>query len=167
MNLFPRIAAILVALALPFAASAQAPDADARTADADVAALLDSIEYRYELDEDGDYRLVLEMPDSDRTQLVFVRSPVEEYGNVRVREVWSPAWRGDGEFPAAVANRLLQATSDLKLGAWERQGPFAVLVIKLPADATAKVLEDAMIFAAMAADAMELELSGAEAGDEF
>src|SRR5690606_31382332 len=93
MNLSLRPAALLAALALSPPLSAQPPDLS-------LAPLLDTLGYAYEVDEDGDYRLLMEVPDSSRTQFVFVRSPVEEFGTTLVREVWSPAWEAEGEFPA-------------------------------------------------------------------
>lgn len=128
--------------------------------DAAVRQLLDTLEYRYEVDEEGDYRLTFGVDGEGRSQLVFVRSPVETFGSHRVREVWSPAYLSAGdEFPAQVANRLLEATQDTKLGAWAKQGRYAVFVVKLAADATATELGDAVEAAVRSADAMEAELT--------
>ena len=123
---------------------------------------LDALEYEYEVDEDGDYRLVFEVAGSTekRSQLVYVRSPVETYGVLRLREVWAPGYKASGtDFPAAVANRLLAATQDNKIGAWAKQDEYAVFVVKLPADADAKALDDAIDAAITSADAMEAELT--------
>ncbi len=160
MNLSLRPAALLAALALSPPLSAQSPDLS-------LAPLLDTLGYAYEVDEDGDYRLLMEVPDSGRTQFVFVRSPVEEFGSTLVREVWSPAWEAEGEFPADVANHLLQASAGLKLGGWMRHGRHAVMVVKIPAAADAFALGDAISAAAMAADQMELELGGPDAEDAY
>ncbi len=161
-----RVAALLAALVLPAALPATAL---AASPDPSIAPLLKEMGYEYEVDDDGDYKLVMAMPDSDRTQLVFVRSTVERFGATAVREVWSPAWagEGDGDFPAAVANRLLQAAGELKLGGWARHGRYAVMVVQVDAAASAGTLEDAITSAAMAADRMELELSGLAGDDEY
>lgn len=124
--------------------------------------LLDKLEYKYDVDEEGDYRLTfgLDEKDDGRSQLVFVRSPVETYGAHKVREIWSPAYlSASDEFPAKVANRLLAATQESKLGAWAKQGRHAVFVIKLPADASTQELDDAVDAALHSADAMEQELT--------
>src|SRR5688572_5543252 len=52
--------------------------------------LLEQLEYKYDVDEEGDYRLTFGVDEEDdgRSQLVFVRSPVESYGSHRIREIW-------------------------------------------------------------------------------
>ncbi|MCL7713859.1 hypothetical protein [Stenotrophomonas mori] len=120
---------------------------------------LDSLDFKYEVDDDGDYRMVFDVKD-DRSQLVFVRSSVQTYGSHHVREIWSPAYRSSGpQFPALIANRLLEASQDAKLGGWVKQGETAMFVVKIDADASAEVLSDAIDAAIKSADAMELELT--------
>lgn len=147
---------VLLSLAVP---PVSAQEADRPTPDPLVERHLEQLNYNYEVDEDGDYKLVFEL-DGGRSQLVYVRSPVEEFGTHRVREIWSPGYRSDTEqFSAKVANRLLEATQDNKLGAWAKQGHFAVFVVKLPSDASAQALEDAIDAAVRSADEMENELT--------
>jgi hypothetical protein len=120
------------------------------------------------VDSEGDFRLTfgLDEDEAGRSQLVFVRSPVESYGAHQVREIWSPGYlSATDEFPAAVANRLLVATQDSKLGAWAKQGRYAVFVVKVPVGASASQLDDAMEAALRSADEMEAELSPGK--DEF
>ncbi|HET6397363.1 MAG TPA: hypothetical protein VFF91_11040 [Pseudoxanthomonas sp.] len=161
------LAALLGALALPaFPAPAAEPAAKPQP-DPGLAPKLKEIGYEYEIDDDGDYKLVLGV-EGERTQLVFVRSAVEAYGSHRVREIWSPAYAApEDAFPAAVANRLLEASSDLKLGSWIKQGRYAVLVVKLDAEASPLALEDAIEAAALGADRMEASLAEDPAADEF
>lgn len=140
------------------------PAAGALAADPDpvIGRHLDSLDYPYEVDGDGDYKLVFEL-DGGRTQLVFVRSAVETFGSHRVREIWSPGYESkSAELPADVANRLLADSQDSKLGAWVRQGHYAVFVVKLDAEATAQALDDAMEAAFRTADLMEAELTPGE-----
>lgn len=123
---------------------------------------LEELKYEYEVDDDGDFKLVFEVGGSTekRSQLAYVRSPVESYGVLRVREIWSPGYKSkDKDFPAAVANRLLTASQDNKLGAWAKQDAYAVFVIRLPADASAKELADAIDLAITSADQMEAQLA--------
>lgn len=150
------LAASLLVAAIPAMA------AEAGKSDPAVGRLLDQLEYEYEVDEDGDYRLVFEVGGSaeKRSQLVYVRSPVETYGTLRIREIWSPGYKAaGGDFPPEVANRLLAATQDNKIGAWAKQDEYAVFVVKLPADAGAGALEDAIDAAVASADRMEAELT--------
>ena len=132
------------------------------SSDPQVRQLLDELGHEYEIDEDGDYRLVFDVAGSTekRSQLVYVRSPVETYGVLRVREIWAPGYKAAGtDFPATVANRLLAASQDNKVGAWAKQDEYAVFVVKLPADARAEALDDAIDAAITSADAMEAELT--------
>ena len=154
---------LLPMLLLAFSAHAQDPaPKPAPAPDPQVRQQLEELGYEYEVDADGDYRLVFEVAGSTekRSQLVYVRTPVESYGALRMREVWSPGYKAAGtEFPAAVANRLLEATQDNKVGAWAKQDEYAVFVVKLPAEADAEALDDAIDAAITSADTMEAELT--------
>ncbi len=155
-------AAMLLFFAVSTVNAAEPAKTAGKEGDPAVRRLLDKLEYKYDVDEEGDYRLTfgLDEKDDGRSQLVFVRSPVETYGAHKVREIWSPAYlSATDEFPAKVANRLLAATQESKLGAWAKQGRHAVFVIKLPADASAQELDDAVDAALRSADAMEHELT--------
>ena len=164
MPLLRSVALFMLAI-VPSAALA-APEADPS-----IAVLLDEIGYKYEVDGDGDYKLIMAIDGDDgteRSQLVFVRSPVETYGSHRIREIWSPAYKATrGAFPGPVANRLLEASNDLKLGAWVKHNGHAVIVVKLDAEAGALALEQAISAAVTSADEMERELAGDPASDEF
>lgn len=163
-----RIATLTLGLSiLSFSAGA----AETQQPDAGIAKLLKSLDYEYEVDEDGDYRLVFSLDgkkegDAKRSQIVYVRSPVESYGSHKVREIWSPGYRSSTDaFPANVANRLLEDSNDSKLGSWVKQNRYAIFVVKVDADADAEMLDDAMSAAMRSADTMEIELTGGE--DEF
>ena len=152
----------LAASSVVNAAEPATPAKSGKAGDPAVKRLLDELKYKYDVDEEGDFRLTfgLDEKDEGRSQLVFVRSPVETYGSHRIREIWSPAYQASGdEFPAKVANRLLEATQESKLGAWAKQGRYAVFVVKLSADAKASELDDAVDAALRSADAMEQELT--------
>ena len=123
---------------------------------------LEELKYEYEVDGDGDYKLVFNLAGGKekRSQLVYVRSPVETYGALRVREIWSPGYKSQArDFPADVANRLLAASQDNKAGAWAKQHEYAVFVVRLAAAATTKELEDAIDLAITSADEIESQLS--------
>lgn len=146
-----------VEAAEPVTGAASTPAADPA-----IRQLLDKLEYKYDVDEEGDYRLTFAVDEEEdgRSQLVFVRSPLETYGSHKVREIWSPGYLSTSdEFPVEVANRLLEATQESKLGAWAKQGRYAVFVVKLPADADAEALDDAVEAALRSADEMEQELT--------
>ncbi|HEL4109934.1 TPA: hypothetical protein UM343_000011 [Stenotrophomonas maltophilia] len=147
---------LLSTLLIALAATGSAAAADADKA---VARHLDKLGYTYEVDEDGDYRMVFDV-EGDRTQMVYVRSSVEDFGSHNIREIWSPAYSSKSkQFPVAVANRLLEDSQDAKMGGWVKQDTTAMFVVKIDADATADQLSDAIDAAIRTADAMELELT--------
>ena len=165
MRLHAFVALVLLSASMPGrAADTASTHETVRSADPYIAGLLDKLEYKYEVDDDGDYKLAFDM-DNGRSQLAFVISAMESFGEMKVREVWAPAYRASaGEFPVAVANRLLEDSHSSKLGGWVKQGDTAVFVVKLAADATQSQLDDALDFVLRTADQMELELTGK---DEF
>lgn len=150
------IAAAVLLLCATTALPAQAADADPG-----VAKQLKELGYEYEVDEDGDYKVLMATGDDDeRSQIVYIRSHVETYGNHRVREIWSYAYQSPADaLPAVVANRLLEASNALIIGSWVKQQRSAVYVAKISASATTGELEDGIAAAAVSADAMELELA--------
>lgn len=152
MNMRKSIA--LALLVLPLAAAA------ATTPDAVVKAQLEKKNTPYEIDEDGDFAILVRI-DENRTQQVWVRSVVETTDHQAIREIWSRGYRTDaGAFPSKIANELLEHSNTLKLGSWVKNGDSAMMVIKIPADASADVLDEAIDLAAVTADKMELELTG-------
>ena len=138
----------------------------AATPDPIVKRMLDAKDTPFEVDKDGDYKILVNYKSEGRTQLVFVRSVVETYGKQRVREVWSYGYESQGDqFSSLVANRLLDASNKVKLGSWVKQGKSAVFVVKVSAEASADELDNAIDAAAAAADEMEKELTDGK--DEF
>ena len=138
----------------------QAQDQAKSPADAGIKAQLEQLDYKYEVDDDNDFKLVFKIGDDDRSQIVYIRSPVETYGEHRVREIWSPAYKSPtDDFPALIANRLLEDADTKKLGGWVKQDQYAIFVVKIPADADKEALDDALDAAMAAADEMEAELT--------
>lgn len=139
-------------------AHAQEPGKPA--ADAGIQAQLAALDYQYELDEDNDFKLVFEVGEEGRSQIVYILSTVQTYGEHKVREIWSPAYESPtDDFAAPIANRLLEASNSAKLGGWVKQGRNAVFVVKIAADASKESLDDAISAASGLADEMEAELS--------
>ena len=147
-------------LGLVLSLPVHAQEAEAPAADAGIKAQLAALDYQYELDDDNDFKLVFEVGEEGRSQIVYILSAVESYGEHKVREIWSPAYASPGDdFAAPIANRLLEASNSAKLGGWVKQGRNAVFVVKIPADASKEALDDAISAASGLADAMEAELS--------
>ena len=150
-------------LAFIFAGAALVATA-ADVADKSVQRQLDKRKINYEVDADGDFRITYDVG-GGRTQLAFVRSATFNYGKLRIREIRSIGYRGDGAFPQSVANRMLEHSNDAKLGAWTKQGNLAIFTAKIPADASDQQLVDAIELTARLADELEKELVPGK--DEF
>jgi hypothetical protein len=148
-----------LALALCLALAALLPaQARAGTPDPALKALLDKQKIKYEIDSDGDYKVTFDLG-KGRSQLVWIRSSTETYGSLKVREVWSPGYKLDGELTAKIANRLLEHSHSMILGGWTKQKTYAMFVVKILATATPQQVRDAAEAAADAADDMEQELT--------
>ena len=132
----------------------------AHAADDSVASRLEARGMQTEVDEDGDYKVVLSYPDQQRTQIVFVSGSTESIGGFTVREVFAPAARLSDGIDGDQALELLSDSRNNKLGSWELGGDILYFVIKLPDELDAERLEVAMNIAASVADDMERELTG-------
>jgi hypothetical protein len=151
---------VLLAFGLGFSAPSSAQQTEKTVLDAGIKAQLADLGYEYEVDDDNDFKLVFEVGDEGRSQIVYVLSAVETYGTHSVREVWSPAYESPtDDFPGPVANRLLEASNVAKLGGWVKQGRNATFVIKISSDASKEELDEAMNAALELADEMESELT--------
>lgn len=143
---------------------AAAPDARVKTA-------LDQVQetiplLKYEVDGDGDYKLVV-VTGSSRTQIVFINSATETWEGIEIREIWSPAFPTKSKkFPVKTANMLLQDSQNKKLGAWQaypqNKGWFAVFNVKVGADTDAASLASLVRYVAIAADNMEAQVLGSD-----
>jgi hypothetical protein len=117
----------------------------------------------YEVDEDGDYRIVYGWEREGRSQTVYVAGRTNPLGGTEVREVFAPVMRvPGGGFDRAVANRLLRDSQERVVGAWEIAGETLLYVAKLPDDADAEVLGTTIGIVAELADNMEIELTDGE-----
>lgn len=130
--------------------------------DASVAARLDKAGLRYEVDNDGDYKLTFNYSEEGRSQLVFVSGTTQSVAGLTVREVFSPAARVEkDDIGGKRALELLELSSQQKIGSWEIRGDVLYFVIKFLDDANAKELSAMLDIAAETADNKEIELSGA------
>lgn len=125
--------------------------AQAGEADASVGKKLAAQELKYEVDEDGDYKLLFGL-DDDRSQVVWVRSPVETLGGMRIREVLSiggklgkPKGAEETGTQAALVKDAMLKSSAQKLGGWVLKASdddrVFYYVAQIPADLNAEDLE--------------------------
>jgi len=132
--------------------------------DARVAEELNTAGIQYRVDEDKDFRIVLELA-GGRSQQVWVKSVTNFSGQAEMREVWSYAYQhNDTTMPGNMLNRLMYDNNRRIMGNWVKQGQFMLYVVKLPADASSTMLAEAIQEAAEVADFWERELS---TGDTF
>lgn len=173
MKTLPALAALLLAAALP--ASAQNLDdlasqlgspstrAAGKSTDAALKAKMDATGYKYEIDGDGDFRLTLGVG-NDRTQLLFVITHTEAAGKLVVREIWSRAYKINGNLSASEMRRYLEDNNKKKVGAWRIMGSgdkqYLVYAIHLPDNATSEQLKSAIEVVAVMADKEELAVAG-------
>ncbi|HEX6644615.1 MAG TPA: YbjN domain-containing protein [Gemmatimonadales bacterium] len=151
-------------LLVPGIAAAQIGGGGAK-ADPRVATALRSIGVSSEIDDDQDYKLVLDVDDDgDRTQIVYIISSTERYGNLEIREIWAPAFKTGGRLDADVARKMLAMNERMKLGAWRLYGEgddqMAVYAVQIDADANAEAMRSALRIVVQVADAEELTQTG-------
>ncbi len=116
---------------------------------------------KYEVDDDGDFKVTYNYSKEKRSQLVFVSGGTENVGGFKIREIFSPAARLEKDgINGAKALELLGESRKNKLGGWEASGDVLYFVIKLPDSIDAAQLESAMDIAAETADDMEIKFSG-------
>lgn len=89
-----------------------------KDADPRVKRLLDKAELKYEIDKDGDFKLINSF-DNGRSQLIFVNSQTVQLGTMEIREVWAVGYVAEDVMPDAIAKDLLAENARVKLGGWE------------------------------------------------
>ncbi len=123
---------------------------------------LDSAGQKYEIDKDGDFKLVFNFPSEKRTQLVFVSGAASDViGGLQVRNIYSAVAKVKEDGIASKAVDLLIANDGYKIGAYEIGGQYTWFSMKIPDSATSAQLLDAIQTVASVADDKEKELSGA------
>ena len=121
---------------------------------------LDGIGQKYEIDKDGDFKITLSFTEDKRSQIVFVEGTPYDIAGVQVRNIFAPVAKVAEDGVAGKAVDLLKANNGYKIGAYEIQGNFLMLSLKIPEAATGEQLQKAIRLAAGVADNKEIELSG-------
>lgn len=133
------------------------------TGDPRVKAALEKEGLKYEVDQDGDFRVGMRFSDG-RTQIVLIRSATEQVGGMEIRELLSPAYKVKGKLSADVANKLLADSANKKLGAWQvfsnQEYSIAVFSSRIPAGSNPDDLIATLQVTLRSADSMEKALSG-------
>ena len=122
---------------------------------------LDERSVKFEIDGDGDYKVLYSFTKEKRSQLVFVSGKTETLRTLTIREIFSPSANlKTAGIDDKKALELLMSSRKNKLGSWEVSNDVLYLVIKIPDNINALDLEAAMDNAAEIADDMELKLTG-------
>ena len=131
--------------------------------DKSVESRLDKAGLQYDMDEDGDYRVVFDYTSEGRTQLAFVAGRTETVGGVAIRELFAPAAMVEKHgVDGAKALDLLKASARAKVGSWEIRGDFVYFVVKVNDEMTAAEMRVLLNTAASTADDLEIELTGGQ-----
>jgi hypothetical protein len=156
------VAALLLVIGgITLAAVADDPPAG----DPRIKAILEELGLKYEIDDDGDYKVLLEWEEDGRSQLAFINSATERLEKMEVREIWSAGYTSEKPLKAKIANRLLEDSFQKKLGSWQlMKGDIwiATFAVKLDADADADTVWTALEAVLTSADEMEKELLGTD-----
>ncbi|KAM3100099.1 hypothetical protein ACKFKF_12930 [Phormidesmis sp. 146-12] len=159
-----RFISLMVAVATTLAISTQLVLAQSKpntSGDARVKAALEKLGWKYEIDRDGDYKLVMDL--EGRSQVVFLMSDTNELGEMEIREVSSPGYVTNQPLSAEVANQLLADSARKKLGAWQvvkgDKSYVAVFSTKVNANSKPDELAAAVAVTVKSADAMEKSLT--------
>ncbi len=166
---FPKFLPISLALLCAAPAFAQLGDPDDEPqSDSRVRKALDDLDLNYEVDSDGDFRLIMSF-DDDRSQLLWVNSNTETLGSMEIREVWSFAFKADEDEPISRKRLeyLLQQNAQLKMGAWQpsSNGRNVIFCATVSARASGDALRQAIRLVAISAD--ELEKDWANGTDDL
>ncbi len=135
------------------------------SADPRVRRALQQTDLKYDVDKDGDYKLHFTTEDN-RTQLVFIESKTEQWGNMEIRVVRAAAYIGKVKLTRTKLESLLRDTARRKSGAWELveagDTQMAQFTVKMSADCDPDGLKTVVWGVALAADAMEKELTNSD-----
>ena len=123
-----------------------------------VSSLFDQTGVKYEVDGDGDFKVINELDDG-RTQLVFIISKTNMVGHLEIREVWSVGYMPDGEMSKDALELLLYANDRMKLGFWRLvdfgENVAGVLCAQIAADIDARSMLQVIQTISDTADTME------------
>ncbi len=89
-----------------------------RNPDPRVERALKKLGLKYEVDEDGDFKLVFAVEDN-RAQVVIINSTTEALGKMEIREVWSPIAKFASNPPCDLSLELLEKHGTFKIGSYQ------------------------------------------------
>ncbi len=135
-----------------------------RRGDPRVKGVLDRLGFRYEVDNDGDFKVQVLLP-GGRSQVGFINSGTQLFCGIEIREIWSLAFIAPGLPNERLANILLKDNSEVKLGAWRvkelRDGrSLVIFAAHISADVDEETLNAVLEVVLRKADQLEANLTG-------
>lgn len=182
MKIYPTLLALAAATAIALTTLAPRVDAQlnpkappakpAVEVDARLKKIFDGEKMHYDITGAGVFRLVFNIGAAaeKRSQVVFVNSQTETYGEFEIREVWSIARRTpEKTLDAAFYRRLLEDSQAKKLGGWSLLSAdgqdYIIYSVKVAADLNPKALKDVLEVVLETADELEKKETGGQ--DDF
>ena len=121
---------------------------------------LDSFGQKYEIDKDGDFKITMSFTEDKRSQIVWVSGESYDVGGVQVRNIFAPVAKVEEDEVPGKAVDLLKLNNTYKIGAYEIEGKYLMLSMKIPEGSSGEQLHKAALLAATLADNKEIEFSG-------
>ncbi len=158
-----KISSILIAAGIVcLAATVSAQHGTKSASDDRVERILRAAELKYEIDGDGDFKLI-DSFDDGRTHVVFINSNTSELGSFEIREIWAAGFHADDITPEQM-RMLLSKNSTVKLGAWRiskmGEKTVAIFAVQIEANTDQKSMVLALHAVTSTADEMEKEVTG-------
>jgi len=137
-----------------------------KQSDPRVGRVLDELEYGYEIDKDGDFKLQFDLGEG-RSQVGFINSNTQSFGDIEIREVYSVGCIVGGPPDAQLLSSLLQHNGVVKLGAWRiselQNGDVAIIfAAHIAADTDARTLGAIIELVLKTADEFEKNVFGTD-----
>lgn len=131
-----------------------------------IKAQLDSMEYHYTITNDGDIKLICQISD-ERTQVVFINSQTQNYQEMEIREIFSPAALfSANNLTLPLAKKLLEENYNKKLGAYQLissdENSLLTFTVKADANSDALTLNKIIWLVARTSDDLEKEISATD-----
>lgn len=128
--------------------------------------ILDALEFKYSIDQDGDFKLILEF-EGGRSQVAYINSTTQTIGDFEIREIWSVAYVSKGFLDIDTANTLLMKNFEMKIGSWRLipAGNNTFLVafcVQIAADCDPTAFSRTLGIVLQVADDMEEKLTGGD-----
>lgn len=124
---------------------------------------LDRIGWKYDVLENGNYRVVFNVGETKRTQLFYISGGTQSYDCLVIREFFAPAAKVSASVNGAKALELMAESHTKKMGSWEIHGDTLMYTAKVSDAIDGEDLRSLMNMIVKVADEAELKLTGADA----